>query len=314
MKKQLLLSVYQGKRTSDKSSWAMFALAVVFTLAFAACGGGDDDDDEPNNNPQLLDKTTPVTFQLNNGVSYMFDYAGNQFIGSDTIEVYNGKYYADGTSFPNDIEIDLRQGQHHVIWFERLSRTSSGVHFNPQTKALTVGSQDEAGNILYAECDLNVSEYLLPKQKLEFMPATSRIFIMLSDKPSAGAAINDNGYVVGKIRGIPHVTSAELHGSNFNKSDAAGAEIKINPSAQFFTGAFLSEHILCPKDGIDNIQLTIEVKDKNGQSLTTTKLPTFSIRRGQVTELFGPLFSGSIADWQVASESYEQFDKEVSVK
>lgn len=303
------LSRMKAKQFFPTSHLTVLAFVCITTLCFSACGG----DDEPSLDDILSDKTTPVTFELNNGISYMFDYAGNRYIGSDTIEVYNGKYYSDGRSFPNDIEIELRQGQHQVIWFEGLERTSDCTSFNPQTKAVSLGSsQKSPPNVQYAECNFNVSEYLLPKQKLDFTPVTARVLIMISDKPSTAAATNSKGNVTAKIIGLPFVTSVELLGNDYTKSKkSTEINMEINPSYILITGSYESERILCPKHGLNDIQLAIEVMGKDGKPMATTTLPKISIRRGQVTGLYGPLFSGSTSDWQVETESYEEYNKEM---
>ncbi len=80
------------------------------------------------------------------------------------------------------VEVDLRQGRHHLVWFTGLDGFSysgkNNIRFNPETK--TVESSEER-NIKYAECDVNVVEYLLPTQKLEFTPLTAKIEIEIFD-------------------------------------------------------------------------------------------------------------------------------------
>lgn len=294
------------------SRQALLALACVTAITLTACGGSDDDPkaDSPSGGG-TSEKTTPVTFQLNNGISYMFDYAAGRYAGSDTIEVYNGKYYADGSSFPNNVEIDLSVGQHQVVWFELLGRTADDTRFDPHTKTVTIGKgQAEPTDVRYAECSMNVSEYLLPTQKLEYAPLSARVEVMLSDKPSAEAAAGADGKVVAKVKGLPLVTSAELFGNGYTKSDAtAEGNMEIDPSKSLIPGIFTSGRILCPKEGLDDIQLQVEVMGKDGRPMATTVLPKISIRRGHVTILYGPLFSGSTADWQVATPSAEEYEK-----
>ena len=66
-----------------------------------------------------------------------------------------------------------------------------------------------------------------------------------------------------------------------------------------------SQYILCPINGLDNIQLTAEVYDKDGNPISTTTLPKFNLRRGYTTILRGPLFSGSTSDWTVTMKQYD---------
>ena len=84
---------------------ALLALTCIFTFALAACG----DDDEPSVDELLSEETTPIEFELTDfeyyDKYYLFDYAGNRYVGADTIS-------------RSKFTINLRQGKHHLIWMK----------------------------------------------------------------------------------------------------------------------------------------------------------------------------------------------------
>lgn len=325
----------------NKHSIIRFSLYILLITNFLfACSSDDSIDD------LLSQETTPVTFELDNGISYMFDYAGNHYVGSDTVEIYNGKYYSDGKSFPNDVEVNLRQGKHHILWFKGLSESynqDSGISFNPETKIIEIKGDNTIPNssLSYAECDVNVSEYLLPTQKLQFTPLTARVVIEISDNPPSVMSADRKYYAVGKITNYPLVTSVSLLGKNYTMYDGnIESEISLNqlistfnpPSSPTelmicsyldwvetgFTGEGTiraygrtglrvqsPKNILCPANGIDNIQLGVDMVDKDGKHIATTPLPKISIKRGYTTYLYGPLFSGFTSDWIVKMQKNE---------
>jgi len=272
------------------SRLAVIALALIVAFGFAACGSSSDD----NLEPPLSDKTTPVTFQFNNGISYIFDYSGNHYLGSDTIEKFNGR-----PNTTNDIDINLRQGQHHIICFEGLSKWSSGTHFNPQTMSVEISnSQTAPENARYAEFNLNVSEYLLPKQAMDFQLVTARLGIGAIKHVPRGAA-------TARIIGLPTVTSVEIMGNGFKVSnDAPDTEISIKENA-IFSFLYESNRILCPTDGLNDLQLSIEFKDYRGNVIDTIQLPKVSLKRGYYTSIAEEIYPETY-EWVTSELTYEE--------
>lgn len=302
------------------SRLAIMTLASVFVLGFTACSS---DDDEPSVDELLSDKTTPVTFELKAGYYHLFDYAGNRYVGSDTIEEYHGR--------PADIyrtEVDLRQGKHHLIWFTGLDGFSFDNNINtrfiPDTKVI---ESDNGQNIMYAECDVNVTEYLLPAQKLTFQPVTAQIKIEIGDSsPLAEADLKGlplwqgKTISIGKIVGIPSVISTGLYDNNYTKTDNT-LEVPITAYSIYVKGETIGTmttynkvtevsvkqpiRILCPKDGLNDIQLAAEVTGNDGNPVPTSDFPKISLRRGYTTVLRGLLFDTSGLYWEVTMEPYE---------
>ena len=288
------------------------AFAVCVSLSFAACG----DDDEPSVDEILSDKTTPVTFKLENRKYFLFDFAGSHYVGSDTLNLYRSKT-ADKT------EIELRQGQHHLLWFKGLSTEEDywddfeGVRFDPATQTVKSNANTYGWRIInYAECDIKVPEYLLPPQKLEWNMLNADVVINITDQELAADKVEKkHDASIGTIDGLPNVSSLTIHGDNYILSDDP-MPIKIRTDyyngGGIYKGVFsikLSHTytIFCPESGFHNVQLTPNILDTNGNRIATTAMPSFSLRRGYITVLTGPLFSGSTSDWTV---EYEPFDEE----
>lgn len=309
------------------SQLTLMALATVFTLIFTSCSGEESIDE------LLSNKTTPVTFMMpSNGDYYLFDYAGSHYVGSDTITTKSQK-----------AEVDLRQGKHHTLWFRGLEHFSrdyveggtgddycddgASIFFNPNDKTIEVAKRhiNIATDVRCAECDVNVGEYLLPVQKLSFSSLTAKVRIIVYDN---SPALYRSG-IIGVVRGYPFVTSVHLFGAGFKTGNIPSElsydverasddyyhyfeQIKDSPTENLIfseQGKSItieeSDYILCPEGGIDNIQLTTEVREFDGGMIVTTQLPTFSLHRGYTTVLRGLLFSGSTADWSVTMEPYE---------
>lgn len=290
------------------------AFAVCVSLSFAACG----DDDEPSVDEILSDKTTPVTFKLEKKKYFLFDFAGSHYVGSDTLDL-KGSKTADKT------EIELRQGQHHLLWFKGLPdkyyrEYFEDVSFAPTTQTVRSNANTYGRYIInYAECDIKVLEYLLPTQKLEWNMLNADVVINITDQKLAADKVekkHNQSVSIGTIDGLPNVSSLTIHGDNYTLSDDP---LPIKISSSYYKGDgthqdLFSIHlspiytIFCPESGFHNIQLTPNILDKNGNRIATTAMPSFSLRRGYITVLTGPLFSGSTSDWTVEYEPfYEEY-------
>lgn len=265
-------------------------IACLMAVCITACG----DDDEPTVDELLSEETTPIEFQFS-GYSYyygseniLYDYAGSRYVGSDTIR-------------NSTCTINLRQGNHKLIWINGLwptfplwgnnGQNKSGVYYDPQAKTVTNFYPD--GNtehiIVYCEKDLEVTPYLMPAQKIEYKPLTCVLKIKVTDL-QAGQK--------GRITGVPSVKSVSLTGDDFSLNNIDLPTDSIRRYEEVF--------MLCPAKGFDDIQPVVEVTGNGGNVAPTTTLPKFSLKRGYVTSLRGPIFTGSTSDWEVIMEQYRE--------
>lgn len=121
-------------------------------------------------------------------------------------------------------------------------------------------------------------------------------------KWNAGNRYND-GAIIGQITGFPVVSTVSLTDSYYKLQDGEYTmDIICSETQHSDTTIVKTLRMLCPLNGLDNIQLEADVKDAQGNRITTTQLPKFSVRRGKATILKGPLFSGSTADWTITME------------
>lgn len=292
------------------SRLVVLALTCIFTFCLAACGS---DDDEQTVENMLSDKTTPVTFELVAGKYYVFDYSGSRYVGSDTIYEYHGIPTAI-----YKVDVPLRWGSHHLVWFKGLEGPGYGsslnVDYSPETK--TIDATENGRELEYAECDVNVAEYLLPAQKLEWEPLTASVIINFNNypfnsydtSPYPNIPVKYNSpVIIGRVKGFPVVTSASVN-SNQYQALPETAEVSIAATAtrdgiEYSTRAV--NYILCPQEGLA-VQLTAEVLDKDGKPMSTTEIPKFPLRRGYTTIAWGPLFPGSPAQWTFTMEPYKE--------
>lgn len=290
------------------SRMVTLALAFVFTFTIVSCGGSEDGTDEPSGNFNLSEETTPVAFELKAGRYYVFDYSGSQYIGSDTIDEYHG--------IPDEIckvEIPLRRGSHHLIWIKALEGggwgDSPNAIYSPQSK--TIETTKNGRKLQYAECDVKVSEYLLPVQKLEWKYLTASIIVHLfneySTLPDIPIERNKNTNV-GKIKGFPVVRTISISDNKYQLSEETEERDII--AYYDWTKNIIKytvhpiEHIMCPEEGL-TIQLTTEAYDKEGKALSTSQPIAIPLRRGYTTEVWGPLFPSPTGFWTFELIPYE---------
>ena len=283
------------KTSFTVSRLTVMALACISTLGFTACGG---EDEEPPIDELLSEETTPIEFEFKDFYGYyqsaycMFDYAGNQFVSSDTITA-------------SRCTQNLRIGKHQLLWIDGLSKKDEpkGVHFNPESK--TVTSLNEYGlapaALSYSTMDLEVSQYLAPYLSTPLQVKCSESVICRLEIHPTDLSYSYIEYH-GKFTGLRSVKSVSLTSEGVEWSDteyyidfAAG----YGPEPGVPANSISSAQMLCPLEGIDNIQLKAEMRDLNGNYINATALPSFSLHRGKTTVLTGPLFSGDAKDWKV---------------
>lgn len=288
-----------------KSTSRLIAMALTSTLvlSFTSCGGDDDSTDDI-----LSNETTPIDFEFS-GFSYyygtdniLFDYAGNSFVGSDTIS-------------KSSCTLNLRQGKHKLIWLNGLWPTHSwitdidgenryGIYYDPITKSISNYYPD--GNtdhiIVYCEKDLEVAHYLLPVQKVEYKHITCELNVEVTDDARWLTWIPSQTGPKGRIIGVPSIKSVSLDNNKYALNDVKLSSDSISRYESNYQRRFF---MLCPTDGLDNIQPIAEIIDKNGNAIPTTSIPKISLRRGYTTTVRGPLLSGSSSDWTVTMEAYK---------
>jgi len=318
---------------------AVLALACTTFLSLVSCGGDDEGTGAGTgtNTPQprpseseLSEETTPVKFETGYGNRFFFDYGGGEYLGSDTLTKGWGTTY------------DLRQGMHHLVWLKDLDKNGFyidapegygyGVHYNPVKRVVKLYDFDDLTTeyptypketcipcVQCAEMDLQVYPTLLPTQKVNFTHLTCGISITATDmtsglaKPELNPNPNSGTYtepVVGEVT-IPYIYSLSLKDNSIEKDERVS---KIRTYAKNWDPqTLLYENIgimvggavmLCPPEGMQNIQIKARVYDRNGKDIPTTPLPAISVKRGYTTVLEGPLFSGTQSDWKVSYEPY----------
>lgn len=189
-------------------------------------------------------------------------------------------------------------------------------------KAIRTINQD----VYFWHRPLEVSPYLLPTQKPKFVPVTGCLHIEVTDIKESfftqeqGKAEIINIPVVEKA-GIENDKQYKLNEETYSIEVPSDGVFEYTQNANveytgdnYFNMLPLSElyekhgkyeyFILCPYEGLDDIQLVCNVIEKDGQLVLTKALPAFSFRRGYVTTLRGPLLSGSTSDWTVTMEPY----------
>ena len=275
--------------SNSVSRQAVLALSACMFMGFTACSS-----DDPSVDELLSDKTTPVTFELRKGTHFMYDYAGSHYVGGDTIRV----------SKNGEVKRDLRQGQHSILWLNDPYYDEGnlyGMHFDADRKMLIRNGEypDLNHSIWYAVSEVNVSEYLLPTQTLTYSTPMSAIFLYVEDADRYPGAVDKEFLQIGVLKGYPNVVSVSLTGNEYERRESVDLPIYYYPKSKNMQiiGADGSV-FMCPKEGLDNIQLVIEIKDQNGTVISTSELPKMSFRRGKSISLQGTLFSGKSSDWK----------------
>jgi len=313
------------KRNISQIARCTAVMLLSCTAVLTSCSK----DDEPSVDEILSEETTPVDFEITNfdwtRDAMLFDYAGNNYVGSDT--------FSRGRNI-----IDLRQGRHHLVWFIGLAgdkievnwtnggdnivwRETPGPHYDPISRNVTNNSSSGMTSMLsYCEHDLEVRPYPMSVQKFEcseFLTANVSVIVTDAHPDFPNPELTDTGgwgaeyEAVGSLAISPSIKAVSLNGSLYetDKEEYRNAVYARSSADYVFssdvekvkTGPFC---MLCPEGGLNGISLAADVHDMNGCPVSTTPIPKFSIRRGYTTVLCGPLFSGSASDWTVEMRPY----------
>ena len=295
-----------AKALFSESRMALLTLACIFTLSLAACGGNDDEASVD----ELSEKTTPITFNLmKKGRHILFDYAGSRLVGADTIDVE----YSDQKLQT----IDLRQGKHRLLWMRGLlfsDGTDDEVVFiaSPyyDVKSGTLKCHDHDYGLQYNYPlpqyyikEMEVTPYLMPEQKVEYQLLCAQIHLSLS----CDFSFDDD--VSMSVSGIPFVKEVGIDNNRYtlgevNKEVIQATTFQGSGAQGRYNLALFRKDILCPKDGLDNVQLTYEVT-RNGRTIYSASLPPISLKRGYETTIRGPLVGGQVNDFTVEIYTYE---------
>lgn len=269
------------------SQLVVLVLACIFTLGFAACGG----DDEPSVDELLSEETTPITFDLTKGTHFLFDYAGSNLVGADTIDIqYSSK---------ESRNVDLRQGKHRLLWMRGLSGSSvngikdnsQGIDYDLKTGMVVSNSANPVFYPAPQYCikNIEVTPYLMPTQNLEYQYLCAELHIFItSDTP-----IDDGDDII--LHGFPCVKSIGLDDNRYTTKESVALYVGYNKAPGEYSIMF-DKYTLCPKDGLDNIELSLY---KAGVKIVS--LPRISLQRGHVTGIIGPL-SGNPGDYTVTMQ------------
>lgn len=277
---------------------AAMALTACAAFALASCGG----DDEPSVDEILSDKTTPVAFELRKGVYFMYDYAGANYVGGDTIGVLKA----------GEVKRNLRRGRHSLVWLTEPSSEKYQLyetHYDAKSRTLVRDASypNLSRPVIYAVTDINVGEYLMPTQTLEYISPISEIHIIAEDAGSYPGTIGTKSAKIGALKGYPNVASVSLAGNGGDIRKPVDLPIFYYPrsgSKLQIEGADGASYFLCPKEGIKDLQLEIEIREPGGGFISSVKLPKISIRQGESVWLKGPVFSGHTSNWSVVPNPY----------
>lgn len=281
-------------------------LACLMAVCLAACGG----DDEPTVDELLSEEATPITFDLSKkGRHILFDYAGNNLVNSDTIDVE----YSDQKSQT----VDLRQGKHRLLWMRGLL-FSEGIddevvfiaspYYDINSRTVKCQDYDYRLQLTYPLpqfCfkEIEVTPYLMPEEKVEYQPLCAQIYLSLS----CDFSLDDE--VSLSVSGIPFVKEVGIDDNRYTLGDVDtttgnGTTFQGDGKRGRYEFALFGKNILCPKDGLDNLQLHYDVT-RNGEVIHSASLPPISLRRGYETAISGPLIGGNTDSFVVEMKTYD---------
>ena len=294
------------------------ALSLFACVAWSCSG-----DDELET--MLAAETTPVTFCVD---SYdhpiLFDFTdGWRYIGSDTVK--------DAKTVKTTV--NMHQGKHNIVivkgvCYEYPDTEPSkyeGLHFNPETKNFylnsstngiawrSIGNEEHSvaanNNVYYWHRQLEVSPYLLPEQTPDYTPVTATLNIIQTDVIKPSDIVNVGDYLRTDVSDLPFVVEVGMSDNSYKTREKtytlhyylgtmkSTSQLQIN--SRYIT--------LCPKDGLSVGQLAMTLRAKGDdeyRALYSVMLPEFTLQRGYITILRGPLFSGSTSDWTVEMKPY----------
>lgn len=289
------------------SRLATLALACILTFSLIACSK---DDEEPTIDDLLSEETTPITFDLaKEGTHFLFDYAGSNLVGSDTIDV---RYYFSEKKYTTD----LRQGKHRLVWMRGLCESYEGKegktffyarpYYDVESKMIECLEGDAELNFSfplpqYYVMDIDVTPYLMPEQQIKYQPLCAQIYFNLS----CDFSVDDDVDIA--VTGVPFIKAVGIDTNRYTigdtKNEVTFATTFYGDQNRYNTALF-SKDILCPKEGFNNVQLSYKVI-RNGATIYSVSLPAISLQRGYETIISGPLVGGQTGDYTVNMRPYD---------
>ena len=301
------------------------AFMYISFVGINSCGGDLLESEDDSIDEVLSIDTTPMSFTYeeltfqNDGLLYLFDYTpGGQLVGTSTFEI---RAVLDGK-----ITANLRRGKHKLLWMTGICNNTPdgydywtgdrhGTHFDPATKEL-VWYDDYSSSwpvVYYQEQDITVTDHVSSIPLNQFLPTTCSLRVLSKDiVPAVGLSTGD-GFEkeIGTLKIGKRVKTMSLTGKHYTLIDSAAygvvyarAVIENSKPIDTCVVAF-SPSLLCPVGGLSNIPITCEVKDKNGDIVTTTAFPNQTLKRGYITSIEGTLFSGKPSGWKVTQYKYD---------
>lgn len=281
--------------------FSVLSLTYIIGFAISAC---NDSDDEPTVDAFLSNETTPIDFVLPAGTNILFDYNDDRYLGSDTIVCKTKE----------TVTINLRRGKHRLVWFNGLGKEdykyeyatayneSHGVFFQPETQMIECDPKYPilSRDIWCAQQDIEVTEYLMAPRKLEYTAVTSRIHVKILDVPT-NTGWEPPFIVAGIMRSQPFISAVSLNRNDYVAAKETWGNVYILWDNEQLKEIVVDRlYTLCPKNGLDNIQLIPELVSDSGELIPTTPLPKICIQRGCASYIGGALFTGSTSDWLVS--------------
>ena len=216
--------------------------------------------------------------------------------------------------------VNLRRGKHKLLWITGIHNNAPdgydwwtgarhGIHYDPETKELVWYDDmvSSVSNVYYCEQNITVTDHKVSVPLSPFLSATCYLQVLSTDLFPLIELPDDADWrkEVGILTIGRRVKTMSLTGRDYTLADdnvscmvfssAAVANNKPIPGSTM-VGAQTS--MLCPTNGLQDVQLTCEIWDRYGQVVSTSPLPRINLRRGYVTILEGSLFSGSTSGWE----------------
>lgn len=310
------------KAFSFASRMSVIVLVCMFVAFIASCESDSPEipiDGTPEEEGSIDDvlsiDITPMSFSTEEREAfYLFDYTpGGQFVGMERVvpKWYNGEEFV--------VDVDLRRGKHKLLWITGICNLESegvdwwsgkkhGVHYDPEKKEL-VWYDDEVSSsreLTYCELNIEVTDHKQPIKTLTFLPATSYLRVVGTDLLSQPIDLpkGDSWEEVGTLNISKRIKTMSLTGKGYTLAEEGISGLFYACEGSYVIAG--TPLMLCPFGGLNDVQVTCNIKNKQGQIIPTTLLPNISLRRGCDTSLEGPLFSGRTSDWKVTIYPYER--------
>ncbi len=305
------------KAFSFASRMSVIVLACMFAVVLVSCESDTPEistDGTPEEEGSIDDVLsigiTPMSFSTEEkGTYYLFDYTpGGQFIGAYT-------FVAKG--YGAEFAVDLRRGRHKLLWIKGIygwvndegiyswyPYDPHGIHYDAGKKEL-VWNDDEVSytdGVVCCELNITVTDHRKPTMPLTFLPVTGCMHVLSTDlSQSVDLPKGEEARKIGTINIGKRVKTMSLMGKGYTLAENGGSvPVFVNK----YRTVYSYSDMLCPLGGLDDVQASCDIKDEYGQTIPTTLLPKFSIRRGYTTHLEGPLFSGNTSDWKIEAHPH----------